>query len=135
MLDPRLIRETPETVRAAIAKKHLDADLDAVLALDTAWRSLLTEVESLRSKQKAANTEMVALKKGSPEFLAKVQEMKAVSVELKAKDDDLKLIGAVLEAVSFDGQLQAEQPFFCFLHKVCGVELLAAEQQQEKNNS
>ena len=89
MLDPKLLRESPDTVRAAIAKKHLDVDLDAVLALDTAWRSLLAEVEALRSKQKAANNEMVALKKGSPEFLAKVQEMKAVSAEVKAKEEIL----------------------------------------------
>ena len=34
MLDPKLVRESPELVRAAIAKKHLDVDLDAVLALD-----------------------------------------------------------------------------------------------------
>lgn len=90
MLDPKLLRESPETVRAAIAKKHLDADLDAVLALDAAWRTQLTEVEALRSKQKAANNEMAALKKGSPEFIAKVQEMKTVSAEAKAREEGLK---------------------------------------------
>src|SRR6186713_282401 len=92
MLDPKLLRESPETVRTAIARKHLEADLDGVLALDTAWRALLTEVEALRSKQKAANTEMAALKKGSPEFLAKVQEMKAVSAEAKAREEGLKAL-------------------------------------------
>ena len=92
MLDPKLLREAPETVRAAIAKKHLAVDLDGVLALDTAWRALLTEVEGLRSQQKAANNEMVALKKGSPEFLAKVAEMKTVSAEVKAKEELLKPI-------------------------------------------
>ncbi len=92
MLDPKLLRDSPDSVRAAIARKHLDVDLDAVLALDTAWRGLLTEVEALRSRQKAANTEMAALKKGSPEFIAKVQEMKAVSAEVKAKEESLKPI-------------------------------------------
>ncbi len=86
MLDPKLLRESPEIVRAAIAKKHLDVDLDAVLALDASWRSLLQEVEGLRSKQKAANTEMAKLPKGSPEFVAKVQEMKAVSAQVKEKE-------------------------------------------------
>ncbi len=90
MLDPKLLRESPETVRAAIAKKHLDTDLAAVLALDTAWRTQLSEVEALRSRQKAANNEMAALQKGSPEFLAKVAEMKAVSAEVKAKEEGLK---------------------------------------------
>jgi len=92
MLDPKLLRDSPDSVRAAIAKKHLDADLDAVLALDAAWRAQLTEVEGLRAKQKAANNEMAALKKGSPEFLAKVQEMKAVSAEVKAREEGLKAL-------------------------------------------
>ena len=92
MLDPKLLRDSPETVRTAIARKHLAVDLDAVLALDSAWRAQLAEVEVLRSKQKGANAEMAALKKGSPEFLAKVQEMKAVSADVKAKDEALKPI-------------------------------------------
>ena len=90
MLDPRLLRESPGLVRAAIAKKHLAVELDAVIALDAAWRTQLAGVEVLRSRQKAANNAMAALKKGSPEFLAKVQEMKAVSTELKAREEELK---------------------------------------------
>ncbi len=101
MLDPKLLRDSPETVRAAIARKHLAVDLDAVLALDSSWRTQLAEVETLRSKQKAANTEMVALKKGSPEFLAKVQEMKAVSAEVKAKDEALKSLEEKWHAAMF----------------------------------
>src|SRR6185436_12750330 len=76
MLDPKLIRETPDAVRAAIAKKHLEVDLDAVLAIDATWRAQLQEVEALRGKQKGANTAMAALPKGSPEFVAKVTEEK-----------------------------------------------------------
>ena len=90
MLDPKLLRESPGLVRAAIAKKHLDVDLDAVLAIDQAWRTQLQEVEALRAAQKSANTAMAALPKGSPEFIAKVTEMKAVSAQLKERDAQLK---------------------------------------------
>lgn len=94
MLDPKLLRESPDLVRAAIAKKHLEVDLDAVLALDAAWRAQLVEVEALRAKQKAANTDMAKLPKGTPEFIAKVQEMKAVSAEVKAREAGLDEIVA-----------------------------------------
>src|SRR3954469_18645300 len=90
MLDPKLIRETPDAVRAAIAKKHLEVDLDAVLAIDRDWRAQLQEVENLRGKQKAANTAMAAMPKGTPEFQAKVAEMKAVSGQVKEKENQLK---------------------------------------------
>ena len=90
MLDPKLLRESPGLVRAAIAKKHLEVDLDAVLALDTVWRAQLQEVEALRATQKAANAAMAALPKGSPEFIAKVAELKAVSAQTKERDARLK---------------------------------------------
>jgi seryl-tRNA synthetase len=90
MIDPKLLRESPDVVRAAIAKKHLSVDLDAVLALDATWRTQLQHVEALRATQKAANTEMAKLPKGSPEFIAKVQEMKAVSAQVKESEVVLK---------------------------------------------
>jgi len=90
MLDPKLIRESPDLVRAAIAKKHLLVDLDAVLGADAEWRAQLQEVERLRAVQKAANAEMAALPKGSREFIAKVAEMKAVSAQIKERDPGLR---------------------------------------------
>jgi seryl-tRNA synthetase len=90
MLDPKLVRESPDLVRAAIARKHLTVDLDAVLAVDAVWRTQLQEVEQLRAKQKAANGAMAALPKGSPEFAAKVQEMKAVAAQAKEREVLLK---------------------------------------------
>ncbi len=90
MLDAKLLRESPDLVRAAIAKKHLDVDVDAVLAIDSSWRSMLREVETLRATQKAANTAMAALPKGSEEFKAKVAEMRAVSQQVKEREVQLK---------------------------------------------
>jgi seryl-tRNA synthetase len=90
MLDPKLLRENPGAVRAAIARKHLQVDLDAVLAIDAEWRGLLQETEQGRARQKAANNAMAALPKGSPEFQAKVQEMKAVAAQVKEREAQLK---------------------------------------------
>jgi seryl-tRNA synthetase len=90
MLDAKLLRDSPELVRAAIAKKHLDINVDEVLAIDLNWRTLLREVESLRGAQKSANTAMAALPKGSPEFIAKLAEMKAISLQAKEREVQLK---------------------------------------------
>lgn len=90
MIDTKLLREQPEKVREAIGNKRSDCDLDAVLAADSLWRSRLTEVEHLRARQKSANKEMAALPKGTPEFMAKVQEMKQVAAEVKGKEVELR---------------------------------------------
>ena len=90
MLDPKILRESPDAVRDAIRKKGNDCDIDAVLALDTEWRAALAQVEKLRAAQKAANNDMAKLPKGSPEFKDKVAEMKAVSAQVKDLDAKLK---------------------------------------------
>ncbi len=90
MLDPKLLRESPDTVRAAIAKKHLNIDLEAIQSLDEQWRSQLAQVETLRAQQKSVNGEMAGLAKGSPEFMAKVGEMKSLKTELKELEGGLK---------------------------------------------
>jgi seryl-tRNA synthetase len=96
MIDTKVLRENPEIVRKAIADKRVDCDLDAVLKTDAEWRAKLVEVEGLRSEQKAANTEMAGLPKGSPEFMAKVQVLKAASARLKQEDAELKTLEAAV---------------------------------------
>ncbi|HLS28955.1 MAG TPA: serine--tRNA ligase [Opitutales bacterium] len=92
MIDTKLLRENPEQVREAIQAKGDDCDLDAVLETDFIWRTRLAEVERLRADQKAANKEMAALQKGSPEFLAKVKEMQAFAAEVKEKEAELRQV-------------------------------------------
>jgi len=86
MIDSKLLRDNPELVRAGIAKKHIQCDLDAILSLDAKRRSLIVEAEASRARQKAANLEMSKLAKGSPEFIAKVVELKAHAASSKEKD-------------------------------------------------
>ncbi|MFZ9201570.1 MAG: serine--tRNA ligase [Opitutales bacterium] len=83
MLDPKLLREQIDTVRKGVARKKFQVDLDAVLAADERRRHAVTEFEAARSAQNAANQEMAKLPKGSPEFQAKLAEMKALSAKVK----------------------------------------------------
>lgn len=83
MLDPKLLREQTDFVRKGIARKKFQVDLEAVLAADEARRHAVVEFESARAEQNAANKEMAAMPKGSPEFQAKLLEMKSASARVK----------------------------------------------------
>ncbi len=53
MIDPRLLRDHPERLRAAQAKRGLSTDaVDRALAADEARRAAITEFERLRAEQK-----------------------------------------------------------------------------------
>lgn len=92
MIDIRLLREDFERVRAAVSRKKFDVDFDAILALDARRRACVTQSEQARALQKGANAEMAKLPKGSPEFLAKVKEMKELSAQVKELDAQTKKI-------------------------------------------
>ena len=57
MLDLKRIREDPDGVRAALARRGEDcvAELEQVIRLDASRRSLLPELEGLRAEQNEAN--------------------------------------------------------------------------------
>jgi seryl-tRNA synthetase len=92
MLDINFLRQNVDLIKREVAKKKFDCDIDAVLELDTQRRSIVTETEKLRAEQNAANQEMRVLKKGSPEFLEKVKEMKGISTRVKALEAEVKTI-------------------------------------------
>ena len=90
MIDVKLLRESPEKVREAIARKKFNVDIDKVIELDIARREKITEAEKARADQKLANHAMAQLQKGSPEFLEKLAEMRLVSAKAKELEAEAK---------------------------------------------
>ena len=85
MLDLKLIRAEPERVRAGAAKKRIDCDVDAILALDREQRERGVRLDALKAEQNSSS-KLVA--KASPEerqlLVAKLAELKATVQELDA---------------------------------------------------
>ena len=51
MIDIKLIRTEPEKVKAALARRKENVDIDALIALDKERRQLTFEVEQKKSEQ------------------------------------------------------------------------------------
>ncbi len=83
MIDVKILREQPEKVKRLVSLKKFDCDIDAIIAFDAERRRAVSAFEDARSAQNAASKAMAELPKGSPEFLAKVAEMKSVSAKVK----------------------------------------------------
>jgi seryl-tRNA synthetase len=99
MIDIKLLREQPDVVCAAVAHKKFKTDIDAVLELDTVRRTKITEAEQARAAQKAANKEMAALAKGSPEFMEAVKGMKAIANRAKELETEAKAADEAFQEV------------------------------------
>lgn len=92
MIDLKLLREHPERIREAIKKKKFECDLNFILELDAKRRSMVAEAETARSEQNAANKEMAAMDKKSPEFQNKVKQMKLIAARVKELEDAVKVV-------------------------------------------
>jgi seryl-tRNA synthetase len=93
MIEISNLRNDFDGLEAAISRKKFECDLERLLKLDQKRREEISAAEHARAGQKATNNEMSQLPKGSPEFLAKVAEMRELSakvkeLELAAKEAD-----------------------------------------------
>ncbi|MEA2209429.1 MAG: seryl-tRNA synthetase [Solirubrobacteraceae bacterium] len=86
MLDLRRIREQPDAVRQALARRDpsLVAAVDEVLGADSQWRSATAQAESLRATQRASSESIAAQKKAGADVAGELATMKLLSADVKA---------------------------------------------------
>ncbi len=85
MLDIRLIRREPEAVRAALARRGGDGEVDRVLELDERLRELLPQLEQLRAQRNEASDEIAAAKRAGAHADQRISELR----ELAAREREL----------------------------------------------
>lgn len=86
MLDIKLIRENPDTVRKNLEKRgnpEFQRQLDCLIQYDEEWRRLLTEANELRHKRRKVTDEIARLKKEGKDASKKVQEAKSIPEQIE----------------------------------------------------
>ena len=88
MLDIKFIREQKELIALAAKKKHLDFDVDKLLAVDDKRRAVLTRVEQARTEQNQASLD---LNRASDDERKKIiEKMRFVKEGLQSAEEELK---------------------------------------------
>jgi seryl-tRNA synthetase len=102
MLDRRLIRENPDRVIEGIRKKHVDVDIDKIVALDKKMLANLQQAEDLKHERNV-KTEEIATKKRAGEDASelhgylkdlskRIKDFEAGNKDLSAQLDELLLV-------------------------------------------
>ena len=96
MLDINLIREQPELVRQALKDRQDDpAPVDEVLALDVQRRTIIQEVEALKSERNAASKE-IGRTKDPAERQAKIEATRQMGDRISLLDEQLRQVEETL---------------------------------------
>ena len=83
MIDPRILRDDPDRVRAAQGKRGLSADVvDVALAADRARRDAIVEFEAKRGEQKSLGKQVAQAQGDEKQEL--LTRTKALAAEVKA---------------------------------------------------
>jgi len=90
MLDPKLLREDPDTVAEALRRRGSTIDLESLITQEKEHRAALQEAESLRSKQKDAGRDIASLEgDAKAKAIAEVSDLAVAVKEATARADEL----------------------------------------------
>ncbi len=103
MLDIKLIRQRPEEVRAALARRGADeggaaAGLDRVIELDARRRALIPQLEELRARRNAAADAIALAKRSGEDAAAAIAEQRELGAGEKALTRELAAVEVELDA-------------------------------------
>ena len=93
MLDIRLIRENPESVRRNLQKRgepELLQQLDNLIRYDKQWRQLLTQANELRRRRGIVTEEIAELKKEGKNTDQKVNEARNIPEQIKKLEKEVE---------------------------------------------
>ncbi len=82
MLDPKLIKENPQTIEGMLKARNVEFDLDGFLDSDKKRREYIIKTDELRKKKNQVALEIAQKKKAGEDAAKILEEMKQVSEEL-----------------------------------------------------
>ncbi len=94
MLDVKLIRQNPEKVKEALAKRQIKADVEKILVLDNRRRSLTGELDEARAEQNKRS-------KGKPKEPAEIEELKKIKEKTKVLEEELGVVEKEFESAMY----------------------------------
>ncbi len=89
MLDLKLIRSDPEGVKAALARRGADDDVDELLRLDQRRRQLLPEIEGGRARRNEASDAIAGAKRSGGDADEAIAQMRELSGRIKEMEAEL----------------------------------------------
>jgi seryl-tRNA synthetase len=98
MLDLNVIRDETARVKAALAKRGGEYDIEGVLAMDARRRELIAKSESLRKERNENSRAVSQLKKSGGDASALIERTKSIGGEIKQLEADLETVQAKLDA-------------------------------------
>ncbi len=92
MLDPKIIKENPESIRKMLKSRNVEFDFDGLVESDKLRRDLILQTDELRKKKNQVAQEISKKKKAGEDASEILENMKKVSEELSKLESSQEAI-------------------------------------------
>ena len=90
MIDIKLLRDEPDRIREAMARRNAQVDIESLIALDQSRRELVHESEQLRAEQNRVSEAIAAKKKARENADEEIEAMRAVRDRIKELEEAVR---------------------------------------------
>ncbi|MDE1827341.1 MAG: serine--tRNA ligase [Thaumarchaeota archaeon] len=87
MLDPKLIRDSPDKIRNMLKARNVDFSLDELIKLDKERRELIIKTDELRKTRNQISVEISKKKKANEDSSSLIEQMRSVSENLQRLEE------------------------------------------------
>ncbi len=88
MIDPKVLREIPNSIKELVFKRNMEFPLDELLKLDKKRRHLITELQVANHNKNLIAKEIAAKRKSNQETTNQIQEMSQIGEKIKALEKE-----------------------------------------------
>jgi seryl-tRNA synthetase len=97
MLDLKFIRENPDRVKAGLAAKRANVDLDRILEIDNQRRKIIVEIDNLKAEKNKANDKISQCIKEKTDTKPIIDVMKGIAQEIDKREPRIKDLEADIQ--------------------------------------
>ena len=92
MIDTKLLRENPDSIRAALKKRSSDLDLDEIIKVDKQRRDYITALQEEKQRRNELSEEIGKLKQRGEEPVKLMEQARILADTIKQKEEDLRKV-------------------------------------------
>src|SRR4030043_2087371 len=92
MLNPKLLRESPDLIRQALKRRDDNFDLDKIIDLDQRRRQFITRIQDLKKQRNEISEQVGKLKKQSMNADKMMDQAKTLALDIKDEEQKLAAI-------------------------------------------
>lgn len=87
MLDPKLLKESPEIIKKMLNDRNVEFDLDLLLNYDVERRELIVKTDEMRKRKNTISLEIASKKKSGQDASSAISQMQNLTKELQVLEE------------------------------------------------